>query len=139
MAIKTAKVVATTQTAKSGRTTNDVIFKPGDTGDSKVIVVEDFPVHVFGGLGEGEYLNVTRVYDGPSRDCIEIPDLPVLCASGVIKGPDGVESPVYELWLTYRGSYKFSYMNAGGQIDVPADRFVWHMFDNAKEGCCNGC
>jgi len=85
-------------------------------------------------------INTSRLYSGPSFECTDIPATPVDCASGVLSN-DGTD-PVYEMWITSRGNYQFEFAHSDGVTpvtEIPEDFYMWYMFDDSEEGCCNGC
>lgn len=138
MSIKTASSSQHDASCKPQRTFDDIILRPGDDVESRLITVDE-PIHIFGAMPRDHTIMVYRVYQGVNNECNDIPDLPVPCATNVLTF-DGTDM-VSDMWLSYKGSYRFILVNlVGGQpTEVPSDMYLWFIKDTAIEGCCNGC
>jgi len=142
MAIRTSKPTGTvnhggqSNAIKSGRVFSDIIFKPGDDLQSHVITVDQFPIHIFASIPRGYSMDTTRIYMGPSVDCIDIPNTKVPCLSGVIHNTSD-EDMDFDMWIVQRGSYRFDLVTPGDDV-VPDDTYIWYMFDDLApcDECC---
>ena len=134
MAIKTATIMSEAVSVQSSRAFNDIIFRPGDSVESRTVRVFDTPAHVFGALPRGFKLDVYRIYDGPTNECTDIPAIPVEKLNGVINTSHNGDLST-ELWLSDRGSYMFVYEALDVSIpisEIPEDVYVWFMYDDAE-------